>query len=177
MKPIFPALLLALAAPLAWGQGGDPVKFFLQEYDSDGDGSVTREEYLKPFAGEFAEMDLNGDGVVGNDEAEAFAQKMMELERQAGQSQAPQQGGTAAGQAPPGYGQPQQGYGQPPQGYGQPQQGYSQPGGYGRAPQGYGQPPQGYGQPQQGYGQPPQGYGQPQQGYGQPQGYGQYPYR
>ena len=163
MKSIFPALLLALAAPLACGQGGDPVKFFMQEYDGDGDGSVSREEYLKPFADEFAEMDLNGDGVVGGDEAEAFAQQMMQMEQQMGQSQARQQGDTGAGQPPQGYAQPQQGYGQPRQGYGQPQQGY-------------GQPPQGYGQPPQGYGQPPQGYGQPG-GYGQPQGYGQYPYR
>ena len=118
MKPILPALLLTFTAPLAWGQAGDAVKFFMQEYDSDGDGSVTREEYLKPFAGEFAEMDLNGDGVVGGDEAEAFAQKMMKLEQQASERQAPRQGGADVGQASAGYGQPRQGYGQP-QGYGQ----------------------------------------------------------
>ena len=155
MNPIFPALLLAVAVPLAWGQSGDPVKFFMQEYDGDGDGSVTQEEYLKPSADQFSEMDQNGDGVVDSDEAGAFAQQMQKMEQQMSQRRSQQPGGAGAGQGRAGYGQPQQGYVQAPQGYGQAPQGYGQPGGYGQAPQGYGQPG----------------------GYGQPQGYGQYPYR
>ena len=64
--PLMTSLLLASAAVLAQDHAG--VEPSLLNADANGDGSVTREEFVQAREKLFATLDRNGDGVVTADE-------------------------------------------------------------------------------------------------------------
>jgi hypothetical protein len=51
----------------------------LQRMDKDGDGVLTKEEYLNSSEERFAQMDENKDGKVTKEEIEAMGRKMREM--------------------------------------------------------------------------------------------------
>ena len=84
MKYLIPALALVMATPVfaEMPQQGNPGQLFLQTFDANGDGRVSRDEFIKPqvqqFEKQFQYMDKNGDGQVDAGEADAFASEMRE---------------------------------------------------------------------------------------------------
>ena len=58
------------------GKDGGPrgLKMF-EKLDADGNGSVSKDEFMKAQEEHFAEMDANGDGAFTKDEAEAMHEK------------------------------------------------------------------------------------------------------
>ena len=88
MKYAIPTLAVTLivAAPaFAQQQQPDQAAMFLKTFDANGDGRVSKDEYLKPqiqqIEKQFDYMDKNKDGVVDQAEAQAFAQEMQMLAR------------------------------------------------------------------------------------------------
>lgn len=60
------------------GKGMNPQKkgCGMMRMDSNGDGKVSREEFMQGHAAMFDRMDTNGDGMVDMDEKRAFKAKM-----------------------------------------------------------------------------------------------------
>jgi Ca2+-binding EF-hand superfamily protein len=96
MKYTIPTLALTLivAAPVfAKQQMPDQGEMFMKTFDANGDGRVSKDEYMKPqiqhIEKQFDYLDKNKDGVVNADEAEAFAkemqQRMEQMQRQMGE--------------------------------------------------------------------------------------------
>jgi Ca2+-binding EF-hand superfamily protein len=48
----------------------------IMSHDADGDGKVTEQELPEPMRGMFTYVDTNGDGLIDQAEAEAFAEAM-----------------------------------------------------------------------------------------------------
>lgn len=101
-------LALALAVVLPVGVQAQPQgqmepnhgQMFLRQFDKNGDGFVSKDEFVQPQAQmieqQFKHMDKSGDGFVNADEANAFAKEMQqraEQMRQQMQQQQQQQGG------------------------------------------------------------------------------------
>jgi Ca2+-binding EF-hand superfamily protein len=95
MKMIFPVLLFAVTTPLAAQQQGqtlpDPSEQFMMELDTDRDGNVTLEEFMKPTQNGFREMDKNGDGLLTKPEVDAYSKEMQQRMQQSYQQQQQQQ--------------------------------------------------------------------------------------
>lgn len=73
-----PALFaLAQDAPVKAPHERGPGRFF-EKMDIDGDGIVTKEEFLKAHEGRFTKMDADGDGKITKDEADAMKRAMHE---------------------------------------------------------------------------------------------------
>ncbi len=97
MKYMIPALALALAAPLfaESEQQTNPGQLFLQSFDGNKDGVVSKDEYVKPqvqqIEKQFDYLDKNKDGKVDAGEADAFAAEMRQraeqMEKQFGDQQ------------------------------------------------------------------------------------------
>lgn len=49
---------------------------FFKQYDGNGDGAVTRREFLTPSMNQFDYIDRNGDGAVDIQEVNSFVQMM-----------------------------------------------------------------------------------------------------
>ena len=49
---------------------------FFRQYDGNGDGAVTRREFLTPSMNQFDYLDRNGDGAVDMQEVQGFVQMM-----------------------------------------------------------------------------------------------------
>lgn len=88
------ALTLLVAAPVfAEQQKPNQTEMFLKTFDANGDGRVSKDEYMKPqvqqIEKQFNYMDKNKDGVVDEAEAQAFAkemqQRMEQMQRQMGE--------------------------------------------------------------------------------------------
>jgi hypothetical protein len=60
------------------GHGPRGAKMF-EKLDADGNGSVTKDEFMKAQEEHFAKMDANGDGSFTKEEAEAMHAKMKEM--------------------------------------------------------------------------------------------------
>ena len=82
-------VLAALFATAAMAQGQapqqDPGQAFVQNFDANKDGKVSKEEFLQPAQAQFKHMDRNGDGFISLDEARAAAEerrRQMEQMRQ-----------------------------------------------------------------------------------------------
>ncbi len=93
MKYTIPTLALTLivAVPVfAQQQMPDQGEIFLKTFDANGDGRVSKDEYVKPqiqqIEKQFDYLDKNKDGIVDADEAKAFAkemqQRMEQMQRQ-----------------------------------------------------------------------------------------------
>lgn len=80
------ALLLVSGAALAQPNMTD----MLMQLDTDGNASVSLEEFLKPYEMQFRHLDQNGDGGISKAEAEQFVQQMRQHMEQMRQ-QAPKQ--------------------------------------------------------------------------------------
>lgn len=81
--------LLALA-PVSYAQQspqGAAGKMFMQQMDTDKDGKVSKDEFLKPQAEMFKVIDKDGDGFITEAEADAFAQEMRQRMQQQMQPQ------------------------------------------------------------------------------------------
>lgn len=81
MKLLPLAAIALLASPaLAQQTQGNPSQMFLQTFDANKDGRVSRDEFVKPqvqqIEKQFQYMDKNGDGSVDAKEADAFAKEM-----------------------------------------------------------------------------------------------------
>ena len=83
------------------GKGDRPAKPYLSAVDANQDGRVTRKEYLVRREKKFAELDLNHDGVISKEEAQAAKAKLLkrraERKAEARQRAAEGKGGKAAG--------------------------------------------------------------------------------
>ncbi|MCP5142549.1 MAG: EF-hand domain-containing protein [Gammaproteobacteria bacterium] len=76
---------LALSMPPGGGGGmPDLGAMFLKQFDADGDGKVTRDEFIKPSEAQFEHMDSNGDGAVDAAELETIKNEMMQRMQQHG---------------------------------------------------------------------------------------------
>lgn len=103
----YPALALAVVLPVGVQAQPQPQgqmepnhgQMFLQQFDKNGDGFVSKEEFIQPQAQmieqQFKHMDKSGDGFVNADEANAFAKEMRQRAEQMRQQmqQQQQQGG------------------------------------------------------------------------------------
>jgi Ca2+-binding EF-hand superfamily protein len=80
------AIAQQATGPMAPGQMPDLEKMFFQQFDSDGDGMVSKQEFLKPTEAQFDHMDQNKDGLLDSAEVKAFneamTQRMQEMQRQ-----------------------------------------------------------------------------------------------
>lgn len=82
MKHLISTVAFVLAAPMVFAQPpqGNPGEAFLRTLDANGDGTVSREEFVQPqmqqIERQFDYMDKNHDSKVDIDEADAFAQEM-----------------------------------------------------------------------------------------------------
>jgi Ca2+-binding EF-hand superfamily protein len=80
------ALVAALlASPGLVAAGGERAEQFrqkmderLQAMDTDGDGAISREEYLTQAEQRFARLDLNGDGLISAEEREQIRTQVRE---------------------------------------------------------------------------------------------------
>ena len=81
------------------GEGGGASRMaeFLKKVDTNGDGKITKEEFLvyskKEAEERFAKIDTNGDGVVDESEIKAAAEKMREGAGRRGEGQSQGEGG------------------------------------------------------------------------------------
>jgi Ca2+-binding EF-hand superfamily protein len=84
--------LLIVASPLAAQQQGNASagQMFLQQFDTNKDGSVDLEEFLAPQKAQFKHIDKDGDGKITEAEADAFV-KEMQAHLQKMRQQAPKQ--------------------------------------------------------------------------------------
>ena len=61
-------------------------KMFFEQFDTDGDGKVTKGEFMKPTEAQFDHMDRDGNGELDQAEVKAFndgiKQRMQEMQRQ-----------------------------------------------------------------------------------------------
>lgn len=83
MKHLFALTIfaLAVASPAAFAEDGQHKKgghHLFEMADKDGDGAVSKAEFLAASEERFAKMDANGDGVFSKDEAEAAKAKWKE---------------------------------------------------------------------------------------------------
>lgn len=58
-------------------KGGHFEKMF-EKQDTDGNGEVSKDEFMKSAEARFAKMDMNGDGVITKEEAKEVGKKMRE---------------------------------------------------------------------------------------------------
>lgn len=85
-------IILTFACTPAFAQQGqmpqmpDLETVFFQQFDANGDGQVTREEFLKPTEAQFDHMDRDKNGALDTAEVRAFndemKQRMQDMQRQ-----------------------------------------------------------------------------------------------
>ena len=85
-------IVLALVSAPAFAQQPPPQqmpdldKMFFEQFDTDGDGKVTKGEFMKPTEAQFDHMDQDGNGELDQAEVKAFndgiKQRMQEMQRQ-----------------------------------------------------------------------------------------------
>ncbi len=90
MKKIIIALTLLSAPVLAQQQPMPQMpnleELFFKQFDTDQDGQVSKQEFLKPTEAQFDHMDRNKDGMLDKAEVKAFndemKQRVQEMQRQ-----------------------------------------------------------------------------------------------
>jgi Ca2+-binding EF-hand superfamily protein len=90
-------IALVFLSPLALAQQGqmpDLEKMFFQQFDTNQDGMVSKQEFLKPTEAQFDHMDKDGNGALDRNEVKAFnkemERRMQEMQRQMQQQGMPQ---------------------------------------------------------------------------------------
>lgn len=85
-KTLIALSLLATPAIAQQPQMPDLEALFFQQFDSDQDGRVGRDEFLKPTEAQFDHMDSNKDGALDQAEVKAFNEeiqkRLQEMQRQ-----------------------------------------------------------------------------------------------
>lgn len=73
-------LALCIAAPVAQADDheGHHKGNMFEKHDTNGDGVISKAEFMAEAEARFAKMDTDGDGNFSKDEAEAFREKMQE---------------------------------------------------------------------------------------------------
>ena len=97
---LFSAPLMAQQSQMP-GTPPDLEKMFFEQFDTNKDGVVSKEEFLAPQVAQFEHMDRDKNGTLDQAEVKAFhaemKQRLMEMQRQmqqqGGQGQMPPQGG------------------------------------------------------------------------------------
>lgn len=75
---IMAAAFAVLGAPAAFADHhGDKGKM-LEKFDADGNGTISKSEFLKSAEDRFSKMDVNGDGEITKEEGKAMKEKMRE---------------------------------------------------------------------------------------------------
>lgn len=87
---LFSAPVLAQQPPMP--QMPNLEELFFKQFDTDQDGQVTKEEFLKPSEAQFDHMDSNNDGILDASEVKAFNDEMKKRVQEMRQ-QFEQQGG------------------------------------------------------------------------------------
>lgn len=88
MKKAFIVLALCIAPAFAQQPPQMPnlEEMFFKQFDADGNGSVSKEEFMKPTEAQFDHMDKNSDGNLDAAEVQAFnaemKQRMQQLQQQ-----------------------------------------------------------------------------------------------
>jgi hypothetical protein len=75
-------LIMILASSPALAERGHQQGPMFKKADTNADGKVSKEEYLKAQEQQFAKMDANSDGFFTQDEAEALKQKWAEKRKE-----------------------------------------------------------------------------------------------
>lgn len=96
MKRILAVLTLISSPALAQQGMPDLGEMFFKQFDSNGDGQVSKAEFMQPTEAQFDHMDKNADGSLDSTEVEAFndemqrrMQEMQQRLRQGGQQGMP----------------------------------------------------------------------------------------
>ncbi len=87
MKKVFALTLLALTlstAPIFAEDHHTGHGKMFEKFDVDGDGSITKEEFLKRHEERFTKVDSNSDGTLSKDEVEAMKAEMKEMRKKLG---------------------------------------------------------------------------------------------
>lgn len=83
MKILLASLLAFSGLALAQQpQMPDLEEIFFKQFDTDQDGRVSRQEFLRPTEAQFEHMDTNGDGAVDRPELRAFNDEMQRRMRE-----------------------------------------------------------------------------------------------
>ena len=81
--PVFAESPIPPNPPQALGPSPEQIAMlFFRQYDSNGDGSVTRREFLTPSMNQFDYLDHNRDGAVDMQEVNGFVQMMIQQQGQ-----------------------------------------------------------------------------------------------
>lgn len=72
------AVFALFGSPVAMADhhGGDHKGKMLEKFDADGNGAISKEEFLKSSEERFSKMDADGDGEISKEEAQAMKKKM-----------------------------------------------------------------------------------------------------
>lgn len=83
----------ALAQQPQMPQMPDLEEVFFKQFDSNQDGQVGKDEFLKPTEAQFDHMDTNKDGALDHAEVQAFNAEMQKRMQEMQQKMMQQQGG------------------------------------------------------------------------------------
>ncbi|MCB1532975.1 MAG: EF-hand domain-containing protein [Alphaproteobacteria bacterium] len=75
------AAFAVLGAPVALAdhhEGGDHKGKMMEKFDADGNGAISKEEFMKSSEDRFNKMDTDGNGEISKEEAQAMKDKMRE---------------------------------------------------------------------------------------------------
>ena len=80
---LFSATILAVSAMPVLADGhGEDARRGLGHHDTNGDGTITKDEFLAHAEKRFAKMDANGDGTITRGEAKEAREKMREKRKE-----------------------------------------------------------------------------------------------
>lgn len=100
MKKLFVLTALAVVLSTAqsqaeeYGHHGAHKGGMFQKHDTNGDGSISKAEFLSRAEERFAKMDANGDGVISKDEAQETRAEMKDKMKDRMQKRKEMRGGS-----------------------------------------------------------------------------------
>ena len=101
-KSVFALTFISTISTIALAQQGQMPNLddvFFKQFDTDQDGLVSKQEFMKPTEAQFAHMDKDGNGSLNRAEVKAFNEEMQQRMREM-QQQMQQSGGYRPGMTP-----------------------------------------------------------------------------